>query len=154
MNTLLFTSASFSFIAMAASDKKRGTGCPIAFALDIFGDRWSLIILRDLILRGYKTYSEILSDKENIATNILAARLRELERDGIISKEKDPENRRQNIYRLTEKGAGLIPAMLEIIQWSAMHDPNTKARRDILERIHSDREGLIADLSTKALEKI
>jgi len=138
---------------MAATDKKRGTGCPIAFALDIFGDRWSLIILRDLVLRGYETYSEILSDKENIATNVLADRLRELERDGIISKAKDPQNRRQNIYRLTEKGAGLIPVMLEVIQWSAKHDPDTKARKDILDRYSSDPEGLIADLSTKALRK-
>ena len=114
---------------MVSPNKKRDTGCPIAFALDTFGDRWSLIIVRDMVMRGYSTYSEFLNCQEKIASNILSKNLKELEADGIISKNKDPHNGRQYIYRLTNKGADLIPVILEMITWSSKYDTNTLVRK-------------------------
>jgi len=137
---------------MPRENKLRDTGCPIAFALDTFGDRWSLIIIRDMLMRGYQTYGEFLGCKEKIATNILADRLQELETLGIISKQRDPDNGRRVLYRLTEKGADLTPIMLEIIQWSSKYDGNTKVKDQIVERIKKDRDGFANELRTRALD--
>lgn len=137
---------------MPRENKLRDTGCPIAFALDTFGDRWSLIIIRDMLIRGYQTYGEFLECKEKIATNILADRLQELEMLGIISKQRDPNNGRRVLYRLTEKGADLTPIMLEIIRWSSKYDKNTKVKDRIVERIKKDRDGFANELRTRALD--
>ncbi len=138
---------------MPSSNKQRGTGCPIAFALDHFGDRWSLVILRDLIMKGYETYGQFLESPEGIATNVLADRLKELEDADIVTKARDPDNHRRYLYRLTEKGAELIPVMLEMILWSAKYDPNTTARKQIVTRIKNDRDGLIKELRERALNR-
>lgn len=94
------------------------SSCPISKALDIFGDKWSLLIVRDLMFNQKKTYGEFLSSEEKIATNILADRLVLLEMGGIISKEEHPESKAKVLYQLTAKGIDLIPAMVEIILWS------------------------------------
>jgi len=134
---------------MATADKKRNTGCPIAFALDTFGDRWSLMIIRDIALRGSRTYGEFRNTPEKIATNVLADRLRELEADGIIQKSRDPENQRKNIYSLTEKGCDLIPVVLEMVRWSAKYDRNTKVKARFLDKIKSDRDGFELEIRTR-----
>ncbi len=134
------------------TNKKRDTGCPIAYALDIFGDRWSLIIIRDILFRGVKTYSDLLKSDEGIATNILANRLKEFEASAIISKSRDPQNRRQFIYRITPKGAELAPILVEMIQWSAKYDDNTIVSKALLQQIEQDREGFIKNIQQKALE--
>ncbi len=126
--------------------KKRDTGCPIVYGLDTFGDRWSLIVLRDLMMMGKQTYGEFLASKEGIATNILADRLRQLEAEGIIDKARDPENRRRFIYTPTDKGLDLAPVILEMVRWSGTHDPNTKVGRKIADRIEKNRDGLIAEI--------
>ena len=132
---------------MAGAGKKRDTGCPIAFALDTFGDRWSLLIIRDLMLKtGHETYGDFLGAGEAIATNILADRLKELEAAGIILKSPDPDNRRRNIYRLTEKGRDLAPIMAELICWGAKYDANTGVQETFVEKIKSDRAGFIAGI--------
>jgi len=131
---------------MTSTGKKHISRCAIAFALDAFGDRWSLLVIRDLLLRGNKTYGEFLDSGEGIATNVLADRLKNLETAGIIKKSKDSNNRRKNIYELTEKGLDLTPVILEIIRWSAHYDPQTSAARETLQRIENDRDGLIEDL--------
>lgn len=136
---------------MPSPGKKRATGCPVAFALDTFGDRWSLLIIRDLILKGAETYGEFLGAAEGIATNVLADRLRDLEAEGILRKSRDPENRRRNIYTLTEKGCELAPVIMEMIRWSARYDPDTTASQKILERIETDREGFTADIRARFL---
>jgi len=136
---------------MPSPKKRRDTGCPIAFALDTFGDRWSLLIIRDLLFKGSETYGEFLSGDEGFATNILADRLKDLEDEGIVRKSRDPENRRRNIYRLTKKGADLAPAMLEIMRWSEKYDPNTFVKKKIVDRIENDREAFLAELSARAL---
>jgi len=138
---------------MPSADKQRDTGCPIAFALDTFGDRWSLVIIRDLLMKGFETFGQFLESDEGIATNVLADRLKEFEVTGIVSKSRDPENHRRIIYRLTEKGADLAPVMLEMIRWSGKYDPNTMAKKTVLDRIEKDREGLVSDLRSGALDR-
>lgn len=129
---------------MRNEDKKRQSGCPVAFGLDTFGDRWTLLIIREMMLRGKKTYSEFLEADEAISTNILADRLKHLEVEGIIEKSRDPENGRSFIYALTQKGFDLTPIVLEIISWSGKHDKRSFARKQVLRKIRKDREGFEA----------
>jgi len=134
---------------MPAPGKLRNTGCPIAFALDAFGDRWTLLIMRDLMMLGRRTYGEFLGADEKIATNILADRLKFLENAGIIVKARDPENRRRNIYSPTKKGWALVPVILELARWSGKYDPKTSISKEILKRIENDRDGFIADIRSR-----
>ena len=131
---------------MSKEVTKRETGCPLAFGLDTFGDRWSLLVIREIMLRGKRTYSEFLEADEGIATNILIARLKHLEAEGILLKSRDPENRRAFIYALTQKGRDLAPILIEIIIWSGLHDDRPHALRNVLEKIKADRESFEAAL--------
>lgn len=101
--------------------KGRRSDCPINFAVEAVGDKWSLIVLRDMIFWGKKTYGELLKSDEHIATNILADRLGRLEREGLISKSPDPSDKRKDIYRVTEKGIALVPIFVEMIAWTALN---------------------------------
>ena len=94
------------------------SNCPVNFGLEAFGDRWSLLIIRDIIFWGKKTYGDFLRSDEQIATNILAARLASLEASGIVTKIPHPNDKRKDVYQLTSKGLDLIPLMVEIISWS------------------------------------
>lgn len=132
---------------MNTQTKRHGSGCPVAFGLDTFGDRWTLLVIRDMLLHGKMTYGDFLDSDEHIATNILADRLKHLEAEGVIAKSRDPENRRSNIYRLTPKGVALAPVIFEIIRWSARHSKLNAAQRALLKRIESDREGFLAELT-------
>jgi DNA-binding HxlR family transcriptional regulator len=105
---------------------KKHIGCPFTYALDIFGDKWSLLILRDLIIFGKRTYKEFAGSGECIATNILADRLTKLEKDGMITKKVDPQNRRSFIYSPTQKTLDLYPMFFEMIVWSAKYDRITQ----------------------------
>ena len=131
---------------MKAKNDKRETGCPVTFGLDTFGDRWSLLIIREIMLLGKKSYSEFLEADEGIATNILIARLKHLEAEGIIVKSRDPDNRRSFVYTLTKKGRDLAPILLEIIIWSGAHDHRECALRGMLKKIDADRVGFEASL--------
>jgi len=123
--------------------------CPVTFGLDLFGDRWSLLIVRDIVFRGKFRYSDFLTSYEKISTNILANRLAKLEDGGVLARTTGERG-----YVLTPRGEDLIPVLLDIIVWSAKHDPNTDLTRPILagadanllDRAQSDRAGLIADL--------
>lgn len=126
--------------------------CPIDFALDIFGDRWTLLVIRDLAFGGKRHFRELMSAPEGIASNILAARLRKLEDFGVITRNPDPENRRQVVYELTDKGADLLPILLEIVLWGAKYDPKTGAPKAVLRRMREDRETVIRELKA-GLEK-
>jgi len=105
---------------------KKHQGCPFTYALEIFGDKWSLLILRDLIIFNKRTYKEFAGSGECIATNILADRLSKLEKDGMISKRVDSKNRRSVIYSPTKKSLDLFPMFYEMILWSAKYDSITK----------------------------
>jgi DNA-binding HxlR family transcriptional regulator len=94
------------------------SGCPIASTLDIVGDKWSLLIVRDMLLQGKKTFKEFSVSPEKIAPGILSSRLKWLEENELITKQKLPDNQKENIYLLTEKGIELAPIITEIILWS------------------------------------
>jgi len=97
---------------------KYRSNCPISSALDIIGDKWSLLIIRDMMFANKKTYSDFSKSSEGIATNILSSRLLMLEQLGLINKGKIEGNKKTNIYSLTKKGQELLPIILEIAQWS------------------------------------
>jgi DNA-binding HxlR family transcriptional regulator len=122
------------------------SGCPIDYALDIFGDRWTLLVVRDLVFGGKRHFREFIESPERIASNILAARLKKLEQRGLISRKPDPDNRKQVVYQVTEKGMDLIPVLIEIIRWSGKHDANTAAPKAFLERMETDRAALIDEM--------
>jgi DNA-binding HxlR family transcriptional regulator len=92
--------------------------CPITSALDIVGDKWTLVIIKQMLLEGKKTFKDFFESDEAIASNILSSRLKLLEKYKIISKKKLPHNKKTNIYLLTEKGLGLTPTIVELTLWS------------------------------------
>ena|ERR1700761_1196530 len=96
--------------------------CPLNASVEILGDRWSLLIVRDMMLRGFRSYKQFLDSYERIATNILADRLRRLEENGIIVAEKDPSDGRKVAYFLTAKGMDLAPVLTEMVLWAASHE--------------------------------
>ncbi len=101
---------------------RRRSGCPLNASVEMLGDRWSLLIIRDMMLRGFRSYKEFLENYEGIATNILADRLRKLMAYGIITAEPDPSDGRKLIYLLTEKGIDLGPVLTEMVLWAAAHE--------------------------------
>lgn len=111
------------------AQKKLRSHCPVNFGLEMFGDKWALLIIRDIVFRGKKTYGEFLKSEEGFATNILATRLEGFINTGILKKEPHPDDARVDIYRLTPKGLDLIPILFEIVLWSAKYDPESEARR-------------------------
>lgn len=94
------------------------SNCPIACTLDIVGDKWSLLIVRDMLVQRKKTFKDFSASPEGIAPGILSSRLKWLEENDLISKQKLPDNQKENIYLLTEKGIELAPVITEIILWS------------------------------------
>ena len=126
--------------------RHRRSDCPVHFALEVFGDAWSLLIIRDLMFKGRTAYTDFLRAEEGIATNVLADRLLRLEEDGVIEKNSPNEGRGSGRYRLTSKGIDLLPVMLDIIDWSAKHDPKTAADRAFVRRLRRDRDSLQAEL--------
>jgi DNA-binding HxlR family transcriptional regulator len=123
--------------------RQRRSDCPINFALETFGDRWSLLIIRDMVYFGKKSYSEFLASDERMATNILASRLVQLEQKGLLVKKPDVTDRRKEVYVLTEKGLDLIPILLELAGWGAQHDPQTAAPQAWMARVKADKEKMI-----------
>lgn len=111
----------------------------------MLGDSWSLLIIRDLMFRGRRTFNEFLNAGEGIASNILADRLSRLEAAGIASKRRDKEDARRFVYRLTPKGIDLAPAMVELVQWAARHE-NTDAPARALRAMRQDRESFLAQI--------
>jgi DNA-binding HxlR family transcriptional regulator len=101
---------------------ERRSGCPLNASVEMLGDRWSLLIIRDMMLRGTKSYKEFLACDEGIATNILADRLRRLLAYGIISTKPDPLDGRKVIYSLTPKGIDLAPVLTEMVLWASAHE--------------------------------
>jgi len=95
--------------------------CPINQGLEVFGDRWTLIVIRDIMFVGKRYFRELLDSNEKIATNILSDRLRKLENFGILLKTQDDHHKQKNVYTLTQKGIDLMPVMMEITEWSVKH---------------------------------
>jgi len=114
--------------------------CPVNYGLEMFGDKWSLLIVRDIVFAGKKTYGEFLRSPEGFETNILASRLALLEEQGILTKTPSSDDKRKDFYSLTEKGLDLIPILLSMVAWSARHDPKSYARKrkDFVTRLNRD----------------
>src|SRR5690348_10108517 len=123
---------------------KRRSGCPLNASVEMLGDRWSLLILRDMMLRGYRTFKEFLRSDEKIASNILADRLRRLESYGIIATERDDSDGRKVIYSLTAKGIDLAPVLAEMVLWAARHEQT--GNQALVREMRSDKETLIASV--------
>ncbi len=119
-------------------DRKNRSNCPISYALDLIGDKWSLLILRDIILRDKHFYKDFISSDEAIATNILSNRLKMLEYDGFISKTRDTIDRKRFIYNPTEKGLDLLPVLIATMRWSDKYSTEIKQRPPSIEMIRND----------------
>jgi DNA-binding HxlR family transcriptional regulator len=123
-------------------DLKRRSGCPLNASVEMLGDRWSLLIIRDMMLCGARSYKEFLKCYEGIATNILANRLRKLEAYGIISTEKDPSDGRKLVYLLTAKGIDLAPVLSEMVLWAAAHEET--GNQALVRQMRDDKEKFLA----------
>lgn len=127
--------------------------CPISFALDVLGDRWTLLVVRDLLFKGKHYFREFVDSEERIATNILTDRLAKLEAHGIVTREQESENRRNVRYELTTKGRDMAAILVEIIRWSGKYDPLTAAPRSFLRRIERDRDELLREIAQGSVRR-
>lgn len=128
---------------MQNSKPQRRSDCPISFSLDLLGDSWSLLIIRDIIFAGKKTFGEFLASDEGIARNILTNRLSRLETMGLITKSPHPTDKRKDLYALTEAGLDLLPVLWELSAWGAKHEPATAETFAGLADIPMDKSSLI-----------
>jgi DNA-binding HxlR family transcriptional regulator len=136
----------------AKTKSKRRSGCPVSIALEAFGDRWSLLIIRDMMVRGLRTFTDFQESGEGIATNILTDRLQKLEAAEIIVAEVDERDGRKINYRLTEKGIDLAPVLLELLIWSAQHE-ETGAPCAYIAKLAENRGELIAEVRRRWRER-
>ncbi|MEO7802439.1 MAG: helix-turn-helix domain-containing protein [Ginsengibacter sp.] len=134
------------------NEKMRRSDCAVSMALDSVGDRWSLLILRDLMFTDKRSYGELQSSAEKIATNILATRLVALEKNQIIYKTPDPTDSRRSLYYLTEKGIDLLPVVTELMHWMSKHNPDASACTANTTAYKKDRVSLYKEM-TKQLKK-
>jgi DNA-binding HxlR family transcriptional regulator len=132
---------------------KKRSDCPISCTLDIIGDKWSLLIIRDVMLRGKMSYSEFLNSEERIATNILVSRLSILEGENILVKSVSPENKSKFIYSLTQKGADLMPVIIELMDWGAKYNKNCP-RKELGQKIRKDKAAVVRDLGEALKQKV
>jgi DNA-binding HxlR family transcriptional regulator len=131
---------------------KKRSDCPVSTSLDIWGDKWSLLIIRDLMFAKECTYGDFLKAPERIATNILASRLQVLEENKIIEKLDHPESKAKVLYRLTKKGIDLLPIMIEINLWAEKYFPIPADRKAMLKEVKKDKTAFIKSM-TKELER-
>ena len=138
-------------IVKTAKNKRRSE-CPLNASVEMLGDRWSLLIIRDMMLRGLQTFKEFLEGYEGIATNILADRLRKLVADGILTTDRDPSDGRKLIYSLTAKGIDLAPVLTEMVLWAAAHEdtgnqPLVRQMRQDKQKFHGGSAGTLGPSS-------
>jgi DNA-binding HxlR family transcriptional regulator len=126
---------------------KRRSACPLNASVEMLGDRWSLLIIRDMMLLGYHTFKQFLNSHERIATNILADRLRRLEDYGIIASTPDPADGRKQIYSLTLKGQGLAPVLTEMVLWAAAHEDT--GNQALVRLIRKDKQKFLAGVLSR-----
>ena len=117
------------------------------------GDKWSLLIIRDIAMQGKNTYNEFLKSEEKIATNVLAERLAMLEAMGILRKEEHPDSKAKIFYRLTEQGIDLIPLLIEMILWSDKYLKNAPLAKEFAKLLRKDKEAVIKQLADRLRKK-
>jgi DNA-binding HxlR family transcriptional regulator len=123
---------------------ERRSGCPLNASVEILGDRWSILIIRDMMLRGFRSYKEFLGSYEKIATNILANRLRNLEAHGILKSQSDPHDGRKLIYQLTKKGIDLAPVLTEMVLWAGGYEQTEN--QALVQLMQRDKAKFIAEI--------
>lgn len=124
-------------------DQKKRSDCPVSYSLEAFGDKWSLLIVRDLMINKKCTYGDFIKSDEKIATNILASRLLSLEENGIIQKLEHPESKAKVLYQLTQKGIDLVPIIVEINLWAEKYTEIPEIRKELVAEINADKEAFI-----------
>jgi DNA-binding HxlR family transcriptional regulator len=129
-------------------EKGRRSLCPVSISLDMVGDRWSLLVVRDLMVRGCRTFGEFLQAGEGIATNVLADRLKRLQAHGLITAEAVAGDRRAVAYRLTEKGIALAPVLLELLIWCGRHE-KTGAPAEFIGHLETNREAVLKEAARR-----
>jgi len=129
---------------MPKRNVRRRSECPLNASVEMLGDRWSLLIIRDMMLRGFRTYKEFMECYEGIATNILADRLRKLVAYGIITAEPDPSDGRKLIYSLTAKGIDLAPVLTEMVLWAAAHEDT--GNQALVRQMRADKAKFLAEV--------
>ena len=122
---------------------RKRSDCPVSSSLDIWGDKWSLLIIRDLMFAKECTYGDFLKAEEKIATNILASRLQALEENNIIEKLEHPDSKAKVLYKLTKKGIDLLPVMIEINLWAEKYFSIPEDRKAMLKAVKKDKAGFI-----------
>jgi DNA-binding HxlR family transcriptional regulator len=127
---------------------RRRSLCPVSSALDLLGDRWTLLIVRDLVLRGPLTYGQFLESGERIATNILADRLATLTEVGIVEK-READVRSGYVYALTEKGLDLMPVLFELVLWGEKHFDISTVAPELGQRHRSDPDAFQAEARSR-----
>jgi DNA-binding HxlR family transcriptional regulator len=131
---------------------KKRSDCPISCSLDIWGDKWSLLIIRDLMFTKKCTYGDFLKSPEGIATNILASRLQSLEENGIIEKSEHPDSKAKILYKLTEKGIDLLPIFVEIHLWAEKYFSVSEEIKAVIKEAKKDKDLYIKSIKNE-LEK-
>jgi len=134
------------------SKSKHRSACPVSISLELLGDRWSLLIIRDLMVRGLRTFREFQESGEGIATNILTDRLHKLEATRFITAEVDETDGRRINYRLTEKGIDLAPVLLELLIWGARHE-RTGASCAVIDEMDRNRQEVLAEARRRWRER-
>lgn len=128
--------------------------CPLANALDLLGDRWTLLVLRDLIFYNRREFGELIEGGEGIATNVLTERLGRLCSSGLVARFDHPTNGKKYIYRVTEQGIDLIPMMIELVIWSERHLPAVRVPPERMAPLVKDRKNFIRKLSQTLLSEL
>ena len=131
---------------------KQRSGCPVSISLEALGDRWSLLIIRDMMVRAFRTFKQFQESDEKIATNILADRLRKLAAAGIITAEPEKSDGRKVNYRLTEKGIDLAPVVLDLLIWGTRHE-ETGAPNAVVEKMAANRDEVLAEVRRRWRER-
>lgn len=132
---------------------KPRSGCPLSYTLDFFGDKWSMLILRDMMLNNKSTYGEFLNSEEKIATNILADRLGMLENNGFVTKQVALDKKSKFTYSLTEKSIDLVPVILEIGLWGSKYNP-PGLKQALMEALQNNRKETIENIQKNIREKL
>jgi DNA-binding HxlR family transcriptional regulator len=123
--------------------------CPVNYALEHIGDKWSLLIIRDLMFKDKRHYNEFLEGGEKVSTSVLGTRLRQLEEVGLITKGEDDVKKSRIKYSLTQKGIDMLPFMVDLISWSGVYDNDTEAGKEFLDQARDNRDALLASIRKK-----
>lgn len=131
---------------MIKNNLKRRSNCPISFSLDIFGDKWGLLVLRDIMFYNRTRFSDFMP-QEHIATNVLTDRLAKLEAAGLIVKKSNAKLRNQYIYSVTPSGQSLLPLLIEMTLWGLEHDAESLASEEFIKRMQSEKQKVVREIS-------